>query len=66
MKELRFKADGGVWRAAFAFDTERKAILLAIIDKSGRLEAWTYRQLIAKANKRFDSYLAELKKKGNK
>ena len=26
MKELRFKADGGVWRVAFAFDPERDAI----------------------------------------
>lgn len=66
MKELRFKANGGVWRVAFAFDTERKAILLAVIDKSGRSETRAYRQLIAKADKRFDSYLAELKKKGNK
>ena len=28
MKELRFDADGGVWRVAYAFDPERKAILL--------------------------------------
>ncbi|HKZ97326.1 MAG TPA: type II toxin-antitoxin system RelE/ParE family toxin, partial [Hyphomicrobiaceae bacterium] len=28
MKELRFRADDGVWRIAFAFDTKRKAILL--------------------------------------
>ena len=28
MKELRFDAADGVWRAAFAFDPERKAILL--------------------------------------
>ena len=28
MKELRFDANGGVWRVAFAFDPERKAILL--------------------------------------
>jgi len=27
MKELRFDAGGGVWRIAFAFDPERKAIL---------------------------------------
>ena len=26
MKELRFKAADGVWRAAFAFDPKRKAI----------------------------------------
>jgi hypothetical protein len=38
MKELRFDAAGGVWRAAFAFDPERKAILLAVDDKGGRSE----------------------------
>ena len=36
MKELRFDAAGGVWRVAFAFDPERKALLLAAGDKSER------------------------------
>ena len=35
MKELRFDCDGGVWRVAFAFDTERAAILLVGGDKGG-------------------------------
>ena len=35
MKELRFDADDGVWRVAFAFDPKRKAILLVAGDKSG-------------------------------
>lgn len=35
MKELRFEALDGEWRAAFAFDPERKAILLVAGDKSG-------------------------------
>ena len=35
MKELRFDADGGVWRAAFAFDSVRRAIVLVAGDKSG-------------------------------
>ena len=35
MKELRFDADDGVWRVAFAFDTKRQAILLVAGDKSG-------------------------------
>jgi len=35
MKEGRFKAEGGVWRVAFAFDPERKAVLLVGGDKSG-------------------------------
>ena len=32
MKELRFDADGGVWRIAFAFDPKRHAILLVAGD----------------------------------
>ena len=35
MKELRFSAADGEWRAAFAFDPKRKAILLVAGDKSG-------------------------------
>jgi hypothetical protein len=35
MKELRFRADDGVWRVGFAFDPERKAILLVAGDKAG-------------------------------
>src|ERR1700727_1212940 len=35
MKELRFKADGGVWRIAFAFDPLRNAVLLVAGDKAG-------------------------------
>jgi len=35
MKELRFKAANGVWRAAFAFDPKRKAVLLVAGDTSG-------------------------------
>lgn len=50
MKELRFDADGGVWRAAFAFDPERKAIVLAAADKSGVSEKRFYKALIKKAD----------------
>ena len=32
MKELRFDPDNGVWRVAYAFDPERKAILLVAGD----------------------------------
>ncbi|MDH3603418.1 MAG: type II toxin-antitoxin system RelE/ParE family toxin, partial [Candidatus Tectomicrobia bacterium] len=49
MKELRFRADGGVWRTAFAFDPERRAILLVAGDKSGGSERRFYRQFIQKA-----------------
>src|SRR5216683_1381591 len=62
MKELRFDAGGGVWRVAFAFDPKRKAILLVAGDKSGGSEKRFYRQLIAKADERFDGHLSRLKK----
>ena len=61
MKELRFDAADGVWRIAFAFDPKRKAILLVCGDKSGGSERRFYRQLIAKADERFDRHLARLK-----
>ncbi len=57
MKELRFRAGGGVWRVAFAFDPERDAILLVAGDKSGGSEKMFYRRLIEKADKRFKEHL---------
>ncbi|HEV2992711.1 MAG TPA: type II toxin-antitoxin system RelE/ParE family toxin [Candidatus Angelobacter sp.] len=66
MKELRFDADGGVWRVAFAFDPDRKAILLVCGDKSGTSQARFYRQLIEKADARLDSHLAWVKLEGEK
>lgn len=63
MKELRFDADGGVWRVAFAFDPERKAVLLVAGDKSGGSETKFYRRLIRIADERFDAHLARLRSK---
>lgn len=60
MKELRFDADDGVWRVAFAFDPERQAILLVAGDKAGVAQKRFYKSLIAKADKRFDKHLAAL------
>jgi len=57
MKELRFKAAGGVWRVAFAFDPARAAILLVAGDKSGVSEKKFYRRLIYKADKRYKEHL---------
>ena len=62
MKELRFGAADGEWRVAFAFGTKRKAILLVAGDKSGVSERQFYRELIRKADDRFDAHLARLKK----
>lgn len=66
MKELRFEASDGEWRAAFAFDPERRAILLVAGDKSGGSEKRFYKQLIAKADLRFSAHVESLKaaKKG--
>lgn len=61
MKELRFTADGGVWRVAFAFDPKRNAILLVAGDKSGGGEKRFYKALIKKSDQRFDSHLDRLK-----
>ena len=63
MKELRFAADDGVWRVAFAFDPKRSAIMLVAGDKSGVSEKRFYKKLIASADDRFDAHLALLKKK---
>jgi hypothetical protein len=63
MKELRFDAAGGVWRVAFAFDPERKALLLAAGDKSGKSERAFYRRLIAVADRRLDAHHARLKQR---
>lgn len=60
MKELRFSAAGGEWRVAFAFDAKRKAILLVGGDKSGVGERHFYRELIRKADGRFDRHQARL------
>jgi len=62
MKELRFSAADGEWRVAFAFDPKRRAILLVAGDKSGGSEKRFYRELIRKADSRFDTHLARLKK----
>ncbi len=57
MKELRFKADGGVWRVAFAFDPAREAILLVAGSKGGISEKFFYKQLIKKADNRYTKHL---------
>ncbi|KYC38479.1 addiction module toxin RelE [Scytonema hofmannii PCC 7110] len=60
MKELRFNAADGVWRIAFAFDPKRSAILLVAGDKSGISKRLFYKQLIKKADARFEMHLSQL------
>ena len=57
MKELRFDADDGVWRIAFIFDPQRNAILLVGGDKSKFKEKRFYKQLIDKADFRYQQHL---------
>jgi len=63
LKELRFNVEGGVWRTAFAFDPDRKAMLLVAGDKAGEDQAKFYRDLIQKADDRFDAHLARIARK---
>jgi hypothetical protein len=63
MKELRFSMADGEWRVAFAFDPRRRAILLVAGDKSGGSEKRFYRELIRKADGRFDTHLARIGRK---
>jgi len=60
MKELRFRAGGGVWRVAFAFDPKRAAILLVAGSKSGVSEKKFYKRLIDKADRRYKEHLGNL------
>lgn len=64
MKELRFNAQNGVWRLAFAFDPERNAILLICGNKAGTSQKLFYKELIKQADKRFDKHLSEIKTRG--
>jgi hypothetical protein len=63
MKELRFDADNGVWRVAFAFDPQRRAILLVAGDKSGGSADRFYRNLIRIADERYRSHLIATERK---
>jgi hypothetical protein len=56
LKELRFSADGGVWRVAFAFSGQRVAVLLVAGDKRGVSQDQFYRRLIAVAERRLASW----------
>ena len=62
MKELRFQADDGVRRVAFAFDPERRAIVLVAGDKAGVAPKRFYKSLITRADGRFSEHLNDLKK----
>jgi len=62
MKELRFEGQNGneEWRAAFAFDPERRAVVLVAGAKQGKSQKQFYRKLITDADRRFESHLASI------
>ncbi len=60
MKELRFDAERGVWRVAFAFDAQREAVLLAVGNKAGVPEARFYRDLIRRADRRLANHFSRM------
>lgn len=59
MKEIRVRFRKEVWRFAFAFDPNQSAVILCGGDKQGANEELFYKQLIAKADKRYASWLKE-------
>lgn len=62
MKELRLDIAKGAWRIAFAFDPERKAIILVAGDKTGKQQRRFYFKLLMKADKRFEEHLKNIQK----
>lgn len=65
MKELRFRLDG-LWRFAFAFDSQRQAVVLVGGDKEGENQDRFYRDLISRADERFGNHLKRLKSEQSK
>ena len=61
MKELRFQLDG-IWRFAFAFDTERNAVILCGGDKEDKKSKNFYSRLIRTADRRFAAHVESLRK----
>ena len=65
MKELRFEGGKGneEWRAVFAFDPLRRAVILVAGAKQGKNQKQFYKRLIADADRRFDKHLKSLSPK---
>lgn len=60
MKEMRFSWNGQVWRVAFAFDSQRQAILLVGGDKANADQRRFYKRLIRVADERYDEHQGHL------
>ena len=63
MKELRMQHAGHPIRAFYAFDTQRKAIVLCAGDKTG--DKHFYQRMIVSADEIFSCHLADLEGKAN-
>ena len=63
MKVLRFATESGneEWRAAFAFDPDRNAVILVAGAKQGKNQRLFYKTLIGIADRRFDQHLRSIK-----
>jgi len=59
LKELRANTERNVFRVAFIFDEERKAVLLIGRDKKGKDEKRFYKSLIKQAEEIYRQYLDE-------
>jgi len=59
LKELRANTENHVFRVAFLFDEERKAVLLIGGDKKGKDEKRFYKSLIKQAEDIYRQYLDE-------
>ncbi|MGY6028087.1 Addiction module toxin RelE [Phytobacter sp. AG2a] len=57
LKELRVQVAGHPFRAFFAFDPERKAIILCAGDKKGEDDKLFYKRMIKIADAEFKSHL---------
>jgi hypothetical protein len=58
MKEIRFQIGNAYWRFAFAFDTDRQAIVLVGGNKGGENQTRFYDWLIRVADQRYGQWLA--------
>lgn len=67
MKELRVQVAGHPFRAFFAFDPQRKAIVLCAADKKGETDKIFYKRMIKIADAEFKSHLKspEVKENGD-
>lgn len=61
MKEIRVRFGRQVWRFAFAFDPAQSAIILCGGEKQGMNQMLFYKQLVSKADARFEAWLKDKK-----